>query len=1663
MKTKLSLGALAFLLIAAIFTVRAQQPPTEPVAGSSPLINERLKCGVSISGPKWIQVNDDDDNENGVWDWEGPPQPGGAEPTDGEKRTGVITVTATLPDTCPNAVGICVTAKGTSLQRIDGFWPGKVIITGKDGNVIREWGDDEQAKEKKVVKEQPYSFGISPGETAICHVWFEGYHHSEAGPPDVLVEARSADGTPCGLHGHLGPQIHKLSVYQVDLDVDSNNNEGFDFTGGSDEEDPIEASERPEIPGKIIAVPINPDADGDGVEDWKDGFGVAGGNLGNTRFVPMVVHLPEPYDPEQAVVEFSYKMSDPRAVAPGTQQVPVGFRIWTSDAGVLRSLDPLPASPPAPAKGFFVPAGQEIPWKLLAANCASAASGNYDGPAVIVFLETVFSWGSGTSPFQPKEKITVAAGPSYGSIHAVVVPPADPPPITTDTVHIAVACTGSLKISGPDTLVVNDNDDNKSDTWDKNDPAVPTGDPQIKVVTVEAEAGNQPLTVNILPALPGVDQIIGGYFLDGTKIGRHSLPLTIPAYQKVVANLHVEGVRNSSALEDVTITATVAGSGYSSGSNLCVVTPPDVSHKLTVYQVDLDVDSNNNEGFDFTEGSPAEDQIEASENPANPGKIIAVPLDADMDGDGVPDWKDGFGAAGGTLAPGVRFVPMIVNLPPPYNPATAVVEFAYTMSDPRSVNPGTTTPPPSGFRIWTADAMVLRSTASPAANPAGGTGCLVPAGESIPWASLAANCTPAATGTYPGQAVIVYLETIITSAAGGPAFDPQQQITVTANAAYGDAPSTSTDTVQVTVRCTGSVKITGPTTLVVNDNDDNGNDEWDKFDTPISPADPDVIPITVTATAGDEAITVTVTSDQCGTGLGNLIRGFFPDASKSTPLMETQFDVPQNTSVAKVFYVEGISNSATVDDVVITAAATGSVPYGAVQPGAYDNKAVHKLTVYQVDLDVDSNNNEGFTFTPGSVAEDEIEASINPAMPGKVLSPNILDSDYDGIPDFADGYDIAHGGAATTQQANGASHSFVPALLEVKAPLDLTTATVTFGYPVSAPGAVTRSGTGTAAAPYVYTPAGGSLRIWTLDGPSARSMSSVVSGGNFIPNATPVPVSALASCAVSGNPRLFKIFIESVKGSATIADTQITVIADPGVSATGGSTSGGGTGTGGSTGVKPSDKVNLTTVTVDEIHPLAADFPAGNPNIGRVLISTHAGDTRAGKYYTPSQTADAQVEITAKIKPVIPGVQVHFEVTDPDDQSPYEARATPGPATDPQDINPNDNLDPARTMTGGGYAAYQTACLSARSATADSGGVAKINLNFTNRYSGDNYVVRAVCRDPEGQAFDSSSGTVAINTPASPPVLNPVSGGVDPSANPAIKDTATLVAWKRIYLEYDQMYKMGGTILSTGGTPAGTTATVDNTGDFAIGQTVDVFNSAGGHETATIKDISGNVLEFNAALSGTYPMYSGVRPTLDPAGNPIANAGDVYDIPNRDMRPGYGGDTPGTDGGCFVEFVEGVLPGGGHVPKYTEFPNEGTIEGYNKNWEATGYTRDNVCHLSACNIKYLLASGGRSNGTTYIERKEINMWMGKLDATYGSNSTPKQETLTHEVGHFTGKLAGSNDTGVNYVPHVDSRASTLNHEANDGCVMTYSRKRTDGVMEFCETCIEFIRKQQSPR
>jgi hypothetical protein len=213
--------------------------------------------------------------------------------------------------------------------------------------------------------------------------------------------------------------------------------------------------------------------------------------------------------------------------------------------------------------------------------------------------------------------------------------------------------------------------------------------------------------------------------------------------------------------------------------------------------------------------------------------------------------------------------------------------------------------------------------------------------------------------------------------------------------------------------------------------------------------------------------------------------------------------------------------------------------------------------------------------------------------------------------------------------------------------------------------------------------------------------------------------------------------------------------------------------------------------------------------------------------------------------------------------------------------------------------------------TSDASGKVSVELTVTDTYAGDNYRIEA--------SF----------TP-------------DPNFKVKAK-SSTFTAWKRAYVEYDQMYKVGEFLNQPSGAgqpvgmPDATKVFVANPSVFAPGDIVHVFSglsgSPGGGTEATLKGEMRRVASVvttppthivveaippntTDALQHTYPYSGGAPPGDDPPYSFVAKvAAGVYDIAATALKL-----APVFDD-AFVEFVfvEDALgiDGTGRVPAWT--------------------------------------------------------------------------------------------------------------------------------------------------
>lgn len=190
------------------------------------------------------------------------------------------------------------------------------------------------------------------------------------------------------------------------------------------------------------------------------------------------------------------------------------------------------------------------------------------------------------------------------------------------------------------------------------------------------------------------------------------------------------------------------------------------------------------------------------------------------------------------------------------------------------------------------------------------------------------------------------------------------------------------------------------------------------------------------------------------------------------------------------------------------------------------------------DLDIDSDNNNGFdpNFPRSSQdnAEDQIED--DDAKPGKILVVNTDDTDGDGIPDFADGFD-RDGSPGADDQTSG--EQFIPLVLELPQGIDPSQVRLQFDYSGSDPAGVT---TTTSESGTVYTPADGHLRLWIKDGGQARGKSGLADGGDYI---TPDHVFDASALGLGGGNRKVTLWLEAIRPSTDLGDGRIKVSLDP--------------------------------------------------------------------------------------------------------------------------------------------------------------------------------------------------------------------------------------------------------------------------------------------------------------------------------------------------------------------------------------------------------------------------------------------------------------------------------------------------------------------------------------
>jgi len=196
-----------------------------------------------------------------------------------------------------------------------------------------------------------------------------------------------------------------------------------------------------------------------------------------------------------------------------------------------------------------------------------------------------------------------------------------------------------------------------------------------------------------------------------------------------------------------------------------------------------------------------------------------------------------------------------------------------------------------------------------------------------------------------------------------------------------------------------------------------------------------------------------------------------------------------------------------------------------------------KCTIIKVDVDIDSNNNNDFDTPSMTFAEDHYEDIENDnSHPGKFICVNDNDDDSDGIPDFADGYNL-DGVNGNDDDTPASTEKFTPIIFKIPEPIVLSDALVRLSgdYIDSDPLGVTTNIDG------MYILPAGDMRLWLYDGSVPRNGSNIVDRSHII---TKGEYTAEAFGFTNG-VRTITCYLEGIRPSSDVATTRILFEVDP--------------------------------------------------------------------------------------------------------------------------------------------------------------------------------------------------------------------------------------------------------------------------------------------------------------------------------------------------------------------------------------------------------------------------------------------------------------------------------------------------------------------------------------
>ncbi|WP_309399957.1 LamG domain-containing protein [Cerasicoccus maritimus] len=316
-------------------------------------------------------------------------------------------------------------------------------------------------------------------------------------------------------------------------------------------------------------------------------------------------------------------------------------------------------------------------------------------------------------------------------------------------------------------------------------------------------------------------------------------------------------------------------------------------------------------------------------------------------------------------------------------------------------------------------------------------------------------------------------------------------------------------------------------------------------------------------------------------------------------------------------------------------ALNGEVPVGA-DPLV---ELVEGFNYQWVDIDIDSDNNQGTQVPARSFAEEKIENQLedleydatnpDPTRSGKVIFKANGDADTDGVPDFADGLDLfSEDGVRYAEEDNvNEVAPLIPVLVTIP---NLEGVKVIFKYDASDPTAITKTGDDTDG--FTYEPASGKIRLWTKSEADIRRVNPIShpDAGDYV---APGVYYALSELGLGDSETTLELYLEAVTHSTSIAQDSIEIglIYDPDGTA------------GANSAPIATDEVAITVVSLDLVEvdennnttPIAA-MELGEPSPVVTVEALSISNIRAidndqkivGDIYISGKVSSAMCDIT---------------------------------------------------------------------------------------------------------------------------------------------------------------------------------------------------------------------------------------------------------------------------------------------------------------------------------------------------------------------------------------------------------------------------------------------------